>query len=154
MQLAYFLTSPVVVLGPLELLERPNETFSVGQHLQFSFTKEPLSLMFWNQYFCYIKDWALGMQLAHLKTSPVVVLGQLELLEWPNETFAVGQHHKFSLTKEPLSLMYWNQYFCHIKDWALGMQLAHLKTSPSCFRTIGITRMGKCNSRCRPASPV
>ena len=40
------------------------------------------------------------MQLAHLKTSPVVVLGQLELLEWPNETFAVGQHHKLSLTKE------------------------------------------------------
>ena len=33
----------------------------------------------------------MGMQLAHLKTSPVVVLGALELLEWPNETFAVGQ---------------------------------------------------------------
>ena len=41
------------------------------------------------------------MQLAHLKTSPVVVLGPLELLEWPNETFAVGQPHQFSLTKEP-----------------------------------------------------
>ena len=41
------------------------------------------------------------MQLAHLKTSPVVVLGPLELLEWPNETFAVGQHHQFSLTKTP-----------------------------------------------------
>ena len=46
------------------------------------------------------------MQLAHLKTSPVFVLGTLELLEWANETFVVGQHHQFSLTKEPLSLMY------------------------------------------------
>ena len=46
------------------------------------------------------------MQLAHLKTSPVVVLGQLELLELQKETFAVGQHHQFSSTKEPLSLMY------------------------------------------------
>ena len=46
------------------------------------------------------------MQLAHLKTSPEVVLGPLELLEWPNETLVVGQHHQFSLTKEPLSLMY------------------------------------------------
>ena len=44
------------------------------------------------------------MQLAHLKTSPVVVLGPLDLLEWPNETFAVGQHHQFCLTKERLSL--------------------------------------------------
>ena len=51
-------------------------------------------------------DRALGMQLVHLKTSPVVVLGPLELLEWQNETFVVGQHHQFSLTKEPLSLMY------------------------------------------------
>ena len=39
------------------------------------------------------------MQLAHLKTSPVLVLGPLELLEWPNETFAVGQHQQFSSTK-------------------------------------------------------
>ena len=46
------------------------------------------------------------MQLAHLEKSPVVVLGPLELLEWPNETLAVGQHHQFSLTKEPLSIMY------------------------------------------------
>ena len=46
------------------------------------------------------------MQLAHLKTSQVNVLGPLELLEWVNETFAVGQYHQFSLTKEPLSLMY------------------------------------------------
>ena len=46
------------------------------------------------------------MQLAHLKISPAVVLGQLELLKWPNETFAVGQHQQFSLTKEPLSLMF------------------------------------------------
>ena len=46
------------------------------------------------------------MQLAHLKTSPVVVLGPLELLEWPNETFAVGKHHQISLTKERLRLMY------------------------------------------------
>ena len=44
------------------------------------------------------------MQLAHHKISPVVVLGPLELLEWPNETFAVGQHHQISLNKEPLSL--------------------------------------------------
>ena len=49
------------------------------------------------------------MKLAQLKTSPVVVLGPFELLEWQKETFAVGQHHKFSLTKEPLSLMYLNQ---------------------------------------------
>ena len=42
------------------------------------------------------------MQLAHLKKAQVVVLGPLELLEWPNETFSVGQHHKFSLTKEPI----------------------------------------------------
>ena len=42
------------------------------------------------------------MQLAHLKTSPVVVLGPLELLEWPNETFSVGKHHQLRLTKEPL----------------------------------------------------
>ena len=42
------------------------------------------------------------MQLAHIKTSPVVVLGPLELLEWPNETFSVGQHHQLRLTKEPL----------------------------------------------------
>ena len=96
-------------LGPLNLLEWPKETFAVNQHHQFSLTKESLSLMYWNQYFSYIKDWALGMQLAHLKTSPVVVLGPLEVLEWSNETFAVGQHHQFSLTKEPLSLMYWNQ---------------------------------------------
>ena len=41
------------------------------------------------------------MQLAHLKTSPVVVLGPLEFLERSNETFAVGQHHQISLTKEP-----------------------------------------------------
>ena len=46
------------------------------------------------------------MQLAQLKTSSVVVLGPLELLEWVNETFAVGQDLQFSLTKEPLSLMY------------------------------------------------
>ena len=46
------------------------------------------------------------MQLAYLKISQVNVLGQLELLEWVNETFAVGQHHQFSLNKEPLSLMY------------------------------------------------
>ena len=46
------------------------------------------------------------MHVAHLKTSPVVVLGQLDLLEWQKETFAVDQHHQFSLTKEPLSLMY------------------------------------------------
>ena len=46
------------------------------------------------------------MQLAHLKTSPVNVLGPLELLELANETVAVGQHHQFSLTKEPLSQMY------------------------------------------------
>ena len=45
------------------------------------------------------------MQLANLKTSPAVVLGPLELLEWPNETFVVGQHHQFSLTKEPLRLV-------------------------------------------------
>ena len=44
------------------------------------------------------------MQFALLKTSQVVVLGPLELLEWQKETFAVGQHHRFSLTKEPLSL--------------------------------------------------
>ena len=56
------------------------------------------------------------MQLAHLKISPVVVLGPLDLLELQKETFAVDQHHQFSLTKEPLSLMYWNQYFCFIKD--------------------------------------
>ena len=31
------------------------------------------------------------MQLAHLKTSPVVVLGPLNLLEWQKETFAVDQ---------------------------------------------------------------
>ena len=48
----------------------------------------------------------MGMQLAHLKTSPVVVLGPLELLEWQKKTFAVGKHHQFSLTKEPLRLMY------------------------------------------------
>ena len=46
------------------------------------------------------------MQLAHLKTSPVVVLGPLDLVEWQNETFALIDHHRFSLTKEPLSLMY------------------------------------------------
>ena len=46
------------------------------------------------------------MKLAHLKTSQVVFLGPLELLEGQKETFAVGQHHQFSLTKEPLSLMY------------------------------------------------
>ena len=46
------------------------------------------------------------MQLAHLKTSQVLVLGPLKLLEWPNETFSVGQHHQFSLTKEPLALIY------------------------------------------------
>ena len=45
------------------------------------------------------------MQLAHLKTSPVVVLGPLELLESANEIFVVGLHHQFSLTKEPLRLM-------------------------------------------------
>ena len=44
------------------------------------------------------------MQLAYLKTFPIVVLGPLKLLEWQKETFAVGQHHQFSLTKEPLSL--------------------------------------------------
>ena len=45
------------------------------------------------------------MQLAHLKTSPVVVFRPLELLEWPNQTFAVGQHHQLSLTKpEPHEL--------------------------------------------------
>ena len=44
------------------------------------------------------------MQLAHPKTSPVVVLGPLELLELANETVAVSQHHQFSLTIEsPLS---------------------------------------------------
>ena len=46
------------------------------------------------------------MQLAHIKTYQVVVFGPLEILEWQKETFAVGQHHQFSLTKEPLSLMY------------------------------------------------
>ena len=46
------------------------------------------------------------MQFALLKTSQVVVLGPLELLESVNETFVVGLHHQFSLTKEPLSLMY------------------------------------------------
>ena len=44
------------------------------------------------------------MQLAHLKTSPVVLLGPLELLEWVNETFAVGQHHQFSLTFQYMRL--------------------------------------------------
>ena len=126
MQLAHFKTSPVIVLGPLELLEWQKETFPVGQHHQFSLTKEPLSLTYWNQKFFYFKNWALWMELAHFKTSPVMFLGPLNLLEWPKETFAVNQHHQFSLTKEPLSLMYWNQYFCYIKDWALGMQLAHL----------------------------
>ena len=89
MQFARLKIFPVSFLGPLEW---PNETFAVGQHHQFSLTKEPLSLMYWNQYFCYIKDWALGMQLAHLKTSPVVVLGPLELLGWANVTFAVGKY--------------------------------------------------------------
>ena len=46
------------------------------------------------------------MHLAYLKISQVNVLGPLELLEWPNETLTVRQHHQFSLTKEPLSLMY------------------------------------------------
>ena len=41
------------------------------------------------------------MQLAHLKTSPVVVLGPLDLLEWPDEGFSLGRHHHFSLNKEP-----------------------------------------------------
>ena len=129
MPLSHLKTSPVSFLGPLEILESANETFAVGLHHQFSLTKEPLSIMYWNQYFCYIKDWALGIQLAHQKTSPVVVLGPLELLEWPNVTFAVGQHHQISLTKEPQNL----KYFCYIKDWALRMQLAHLKTSQQLF---------------------
>ena len=70
MQLAHLKTSPVVVLGPLELLEWPNETFALIKHHQFSLT------------------------LAYLS------------LEWPNETFAFGQHHQFCVTKEPMSLMY------------------------------------------------
>ena len=41
------------------------------------------------------------MQLAHLKTSPVVVLGPLDLLEWPDGGFRLGRHHQFSLTKDP-----------------------------------------------------
>ena len=36
------------------------------------------------------------MQLAHLKTSQVVVLGPLELLELANETFAVGQYNSLA----------------------------------------------------------
>ena len=46
------------------------------------------------------------MQLAHFKTSPGVVLGPLELLEWPDEGFSLGGHYQFSLTKEPQTLMY------------------------------------------------
>ena len=48
------------------------------------------------------------MQLAHLKTSSVVVLGPLDLLEWPDEGFSLGRHQQFSLTKEPQTLMYLN----------------------------------------------
>ena len=46
------------------------------------------------------------MQLAHLKTSPIVILGPMDLPEWPDEGFSHGRHHQFSLTKEPQLLMY------------------------------------------------
>ena len=46
MQLAHLKTSPGDVLGPLELLEWPDEGFSLGRHHQLSLTKEPHTLMY------------------------------------------------------------------------------------------------------------
>ena len=46
MQLAHPKTFPVVVLGPLELLEWLDEGFSVGPQHQYSLFKEPDTLMF------------------------------------------------------------------------------------------------------------
>ena len=95
------------------------------------------------------------MQLAHLKTSPVVVLGPLELLEWPNETFAVGQHHQFSVTKEPLASMYGAQSIFIYQGMNTWNAVCTSQNLPStCFRTTGITTMAKSRFCCRRTSPV
>ena len=46
MQLAHLNISPVAVLGPLGLLEWPDEGFSLGRHQHFSLSKEPQTLMY------------------------------------------------------------------------------------------------------------
>ena len=64
------------------------------------------------------------MQLAHPKTSPVVVLGPLELLELANETVAVSQHHQFSLTIErPLSTEFSNFVILRIQHCECSLPL-------------------------------
>ena len=95
------------------------------------------------------------MQFAHLKTSPVHVLGPLESLQWPNQGFAVGGHHQFSLTKEPLASMYGAQSIFIYQGMNTWNAVCTSQNLPStCFKTTGITTMAKSRFCCRRTSPV
>ena len=84
------------------------------------------------------------MQFAHLKTSPVHVLGPLESLQWPNQGFAVGGHHQFSLTKEPLASMYGAQSIFIYQGMNTWNAVCTSQNLPSrCFRTILLTTIAK-----------
>ena len=68
------------------------------------------------------------MNLVHLKTSLVDVLGPLDALQLPNKAFGEFRPHQFSLTKEPPGS---GKSKCFSSGCLTSNNaLVHLKTSP------------------------